>query len=522
MPDLTRREKAVILAGLLAGLFMTAINMTSVTTAMPRIVAALGGMQLYSWVFTSYMLAFATMVPIFGKMSDLFGRRPIFVSGLALFTIASALNGAAQSMEQLVAFRAVQGLGAAAVMPLVMITMGDLFLPAERVTFQGIAASLFAISGVIGPLLGGLIVDHWSWRWVFFFNVPLGILTIFVAFFALRKLGTPSRKPSIDYLGMASLMAGVVTLLLGFMLGGGQYPWGSPTIIGLFAASAIMLTLFVLVERVAKEPIIPLFLFRNPIFLVSISAMFMTGIAMFGTMTFLPLLLQAVMGASATGSGLLMMPQSLGLMVSSNVVGLIIARTGYRTVVWVGACLTAIAVLALTLVGPQSPYELILMAMVVLGLGTGATFPTFTTIVQNAVEHAHIGIATSSMQFFQQVGGTLGVTLLGAVLGLRLSSAVSSAFPAGIPDSLAVAGTPGAVDPQALLDPEKASQIPPALLEVVRAALASSLQELFLLVLAATVLSFIICLFLREIPLRRHWQASEAVLSDSRESAEGA
>ncbi len=508
MPSLSTREKVIVLAGIMMGMFLASLNQTTVVTAMPRIVASLGGMHLYSWVFASYMLGSTCAIPIFGKLSDVLGRRPVFVSGLALFTIASALNGLAQNMEQLVIFRGIQGLAAAAIMPLVMITLGDIFPPAERGKFQGVTAALWAIAGVMGPLVGGFFVDNWSWWWVFFFNVPLGVVTSVVAFYALKNLRTPTRKPSIDYVGMATFSSGVVAFLLGLLLGGTAYPWASPPIVGLFGLSAILLAIFIVAERLAEEPIIPLALFRNSIFTISASVVFLTGLATFGATTFVPLLLQAVMGTSATGSGLLMTPQSLGVVAGSTVGGFMIARLGYRVITWAGICLLTLGLYLMTVIGSGTSYEIVLMAMAVLGFGWGASGPIFTTIVQNTVEHAQIGIATSCVQFFRQIGAAVGVTVLGAVLTLRLGPAISSRLPVGIPETVAEAQSKGILDAQALLDPEKAAGISPDILEAIRSALAASLNELFLLTLGVAAISFIVCLFLKEMPLKKQWQVS--------------
>ncbi|MDP2935961.1 MAG: MDR family MFS transporter [Dehalococcoidia bacterium] len=511
MTELSRRQKAVILVGLMMGLFLTSLNQTTVVTAMPRIVANLGGMHLYSWVFASYMLGSTCAVPICGKLSDLLGRRPVFVAGLALFTIASALNGFAQNMEQLVLFRGVQGLAAAAIMPLVMIMIGDIFPPSERGKFQGLLSGVWAVASVIGPLVGGFLVDNWDWRWVFFFNVPVGLVTIVVAFHALKGLAPPKRKPSIDYLGMFTFTTGIVSLLLGLQLGSTEYPWGSPQITGLLGAAAVLLFIFVLVERVVEEPILPLPLLKNPVFAVTASAAFFTGIAIFSTITFAPLLLQAVLGTSATRSGVLMMPQALGLVIGSTLGGFIIARTGYRIVIWIGTAFMAIGIYLLTLIGTQSRDEVILISMTVMGLGWGATGPTFTTIVQNTVEHAQIGIATSSVQFFRQIGATLGITLMGAFLTLRLGPAIQSRMTEGSLGPLTGAKAGGSLNAQALLDSATAASLPPSALEAVRNALAASLNELFYLAAGAAVLSFVFCLFLKEVPLKKQWKTDPSL-----------
>jgi EmrB/QacA subfamily drug resistance transporter len=509
MGDLPVREKVIILSGILLGVFLAALNQTTVTTAMPRIVANLGGMHLYSWAFASYMLASTIVVPVFGKMSDLFGRRPLFVSGLVIFTVGSALNGAAQSMEQLVVFRGIQGLGAAAIMPLVMVIIGDLFSPRERGKFQGVIAAIWAVASVMGPLLGGFFVDNWGWRWVFLFNLPLGLAATVVAFFALRNLVVPPHKPSLDYLGIATLVSGVVALLLGFMLGGSQYPWDSLPIIGLFGLSVIMLTLFVLAERGAEEPIIPLSLFRDSIFTICIVVGFLISVAMFGAIMFVPLLLQAVLGTSATASGLVLMPLTIGLVSGSALGGIVIARIGYRSIAWAGSFLVALGLYLMSLVGTQTSYLMAFIPIVVLGLGLGATLPTFVVIVQNTAKHAQMGIATSSLQFFRMVGGTIGLTVLGALLTSRLGMAILDRLPAGAAAGLSSSQLQESLGIQVLINPATAANIPPALLEIVRSALASSLRELFFLSSAVAALAFLVCLFLKEAPLEKDWQTPQ-------------
>ncbi|MBI2848581.1 MAG: MFS transporter [Chloroflexi bacterium] len=501
--DIPRRKIVITLAGIMLGMLLAALNQTTVVTAMPRIVASLGGMHLYSWVFTSFLLCSTIMMPIFGKMSDIFGRRPLFLIGLSIFMVGSMLGGLAQSMEQLIVFRGVQGIGAAAIMPLAMAIIGDIFPPKDRAKFQGAIAGLWGVASILGPVTGGYVVDNWHWRWVFYMNLPLGLLSAMIVFFGMPKLNIFGAKRSIDYRGATVLSVGLVLFLLSLLLGGKEHPWNSPLIGSLFGGSSVLLLLFLSIEKRAEEPLIPLSLFGNPIFVIAIINGFLLGMSMFAVSNYIPLFLQGVMGSSATNSGLVLVPQMGGMIVGSVLGGQLVIRLGYRLITWVGGGLLAFGSYLLTTMSVGTTDAEAILIMIILGLGIGLTMPTFIIIVQNSVEHARIGIATSSLQFFRNMGGTIGVTFMGALLTSRLEEELTRQ-PAPLQGGSWV-GTPVLKDPQLLLNSDALSGMPPALIAGLKVALANSLHMVFLAAMLVAAISFFVGLFIREAPLRTTW-----------------
>jgi EmrB/QacA subfamily drug resistance transporter len=405
-----------VFAGLMLGMLLASLNQTIVATALPKITADLGGLSQYSWVFSAYMLGATVTVPLYGKLSDVYGRRPFFMLGILLFSAGSLISGFAPSMEVLIAGRAVQGLGAGGLIPLAMAVIGDIVPPRRRGKWQALTGVVFGTASVIGPATGGFIADNASWRWAFFVSLPLGLLALVVVWFTFGKQERHERH-SIDYRGAMLLTAGATTGLLAAVWGGREFPWSSPEVIGLFLVAAALLIAFVVWEHRAAEPILPPRLFANRTFAASQLALFMMGGAMFGAIYFVPLFVQAALGESATHSGAVLTPLMLGLIAASVTAGQIVSRTGrYRGVLFAGPPIMATGFFLLTRLGVESSSSRVTGAVVIVGIGIGLVMQTFTVVVQNTVRRREIGVATASAQFFRSIGATIAVTAMGAIV----------------------------------------------------------------------------------------------------------
>lgn len=533
--SLSRKRLLLVVAGVLLGMLLSSLDQTVVGTAMPRIIAELNGLNHYSWVFTAYMLASTVSIPIYGKLSDLYGRRIFFVGGMLLFLLGSALCGQARDMTQLVVFRGLQGLGAGAMMPIAIAIVGDIFPPAQRGKWQGLMMAVFGLSSIVGPWLGGWLTDHWGWRWVFYVNMPVGVLAVITAGIALP--GQMRRvEHRIDVLGAITLVAGTVPLLLGFSWAGTEYPWGSWQVLTCFALAAVFLalSLFVIEPR-AAEPIITPSLFRNRIFALSVLASFLLSAGMFGAIMYIPLFLQAVVGISATNSGTLLMPMMLGFMTSSIAFGQILARTGrYKIPALAGLAIAILGNLLLWRMPSTATSGLVIRNMIVVGLGIGGLMSLFTIVVQNAFPLNRLGEVTANLQFFRSIGGTIGVAVLGTVMTNRLNSELSARLPAQLAQLLPPERLEQLRNPQALQAPEAAARLREAFaalgpqgtelftqfVQALRESLAASITSLFAISAAALALSFVTMLFIPEIPLRgmRRTSAAPAELSSSPEA----
>ncbi len=527
--SLPRRQLIGTLAGLMLALFLASLDQTIVGTALPRIIADLHGFEHYTWVATAYLVASTATAPIVGKLTDLHGRKPYFLGGIVLFLAGSALCGLSQDMTQLSLLRGVQGIGAGVIMANAFTVIGDIFPPAERGKYQGILASVFGLSSVIGPAVGGYLTDSLSWRWVFYVNLPLGAIALAVLIAEFPDIRPHRGHRGIDYLGASTLVASVVPLLLALSWGGTTYSWDSPIIIGLFLFAFAMAVAFVLIERSAPEPILPLDLFRIRAVTIALLAASLTSVAMFGALLFIPLFIQAVTGSSATSSGTMLTPMMVVMVLASTTAGQITARTGrYKPVFLVGLALVTVGTFLLSQLTAESPYSTVLLNLVVVGLGLGLVMPIFTLVVQNAVPYSRLGVATSVTQFFRSIGGTLGAAVFGSVmtnrfaaaLAVNLSPEVRAAIP---PDQLAAFQ-----NPQALLNPdvdarlralfapfgERGPDLLAAFTLAIRQSLASALHGVFLAGAAIVAIAFVAAWFLPEIPLRKRNRAPQDVSPD--------
>ena len=513
---LSRRRIAAVIVAVMMAMLLSAVDQTVVGTAMPHIIAELNGLQHYAWVATAYLLASTASMPIWGKLSDAFGRKRFFIAGMVIFIVGSALCGQSHSMTELILFRAFQGLGAGAMMPITQAIIGDIFPPAQRAKWSGVLMSVFAVATIIGPLLGGWITDNASWRWVFYVNLPVGIAALIVAAIALPGHVTV-HKHRIDYSGAAILVAAAVPLLLGFSWAGSEYAWGSPQIVGLFAVAAVMSVVFYLREMRAAEPVINPRLFQNRVFSVSALASMLQSAAMFGAIMFLPLFVQGVQGKSATNSGIILMPLMLGAMVMSIGAGQILARTGrYKVLVMCGFIAVSIGAWLLSRMGADTSWTVLARNMVVLGLGLGIAMSAFTVIVQNQYPSHRLGEVTAGLQFFRSIGATIGMAVFGTILNNQFAAHMKTNLPAQLSQAMARRGA--SIDnPQVLLSAQARAALQHAFsqfgaqgeklftvfMDAVRQSLASAIDGLFLLAAILGVIGLVVVLFLREDPLRK-------------------
>jgi EmrB/QacA subfamily drug resistance transporter len=492
----SHRQIIIILFGVMAGMLLFALDQGIVGTALPRIVSDLGGLDQLSWVVTAYLLTSTAATPIWGKLSDLYGRRRIFQFAIVIFLIGSALCGLSQNMLQLIVFRAIQGVGGGGLFAVAFSIIGDVIPPRERGRYQGYFGAVFGVSSVAGPLLGGWLTDGPGWRWIFYVNIPVGLAALVVTSMVL-KMPVVRREHRIDWAGAAVIVAAVSCLLLYLDWSGKEYGWTSPGSLALVAAAAVLSVAFVVVERHATEPIIPTRLFRNQVFAVGNAYGFLAGVAMFGGFVFLPVYLQAVQGFSPTASGLSLLPAIIGIFSTSVTSGQLITRTGrYKIFPIIGSVVLVVALLLLSRLDVDTPFWQVALSEFLFGAGLGFTMQTIVTAVQNAVEFRDLGAATSSVTFFRQMGASIGVAIFGAALSSRLAHYLAEGFAqAGVQPS-AGGMQIDANDVQAI------QQLAEPAKSLVLGAFAHALDDVFLIGVPFLVLAFIVSLFLKEVPLR--------------------
>ena len=493
---LSHRQIIIVLFGVMAGMLLFALDQGIVGTALPRIVSELGGLDKLSWVVTAYLLASTATTPLWGKISDLYGRRLIFQVAIVIFLAGSALSGLSQNMGQLIGFRAVQGVGGGGLFAIALSIIGDVIPPRERGRYQGYFGAVFGVSSVAGPLLGGWLTDGPGWRWIFYINLPVGLAALVVTSMVLR-MPVIRRQHKIDYLGAATIVGAVTCLLLYLDWRGNEYGWTSPGAMVLLGGAVLLAVAFVFIERRAAEPIIPLRLFRNPVFSVGNAFAFLAGVAMFGTIIFLPVYLQAVKGFTPTQSGLALLPAIVGIFSTSITSGQLITRTGrYKIFPVIGAVVMTVAMFLLSRLGVDTPFWQVALYEYLFGAGLGFTMQTIVTAVQNSVEYRDMGAATSSTTFFRQMGGSVGAAVFGAVLSSRLTHYLI--------EQLAKAGVqPGAAGPKVEANDVQAIQhLGEPIKSVVLWAFTHALDDVFLVGVPFMVAAVVVALMLKEVPLR--------------------
>jgi EmrB/QacA subfamily drug resistance transporter len=479
----------VIFGALILVILLASLDQTIVSTALPTIVGELGGLQHLSWVVTAYLLASTVTGPIYGKLGDLYGRKVVLQTAIVIFLIGSALCGIAQGMTELIVFRALQGVGAGGLIVTTTAVVGDVVPPRDRGKYQGLFGAVFGVSTIVGPLLGGFFVDNLSWRWIFYINVPVGVLALFVIGAVFHSRAEHVRH-AIDYLGAATLAGGLSCIVLFTSLGGTSQPWGSVQSIALIVVGVALLVAFLIVEHRTQEPLLPLELFRNHTFAVTSAIGFIIGLALFGSLTYLPVFLQVVKGKSPTASGLQLTPMMAGLLVTSIISGRLISRFGrYRPFPIVGTALMTAAMILLAQLSIHSSTLTASLDMLVLGLGLGMVMQVLVLAVQNAVEFRVMGVATSGSLLFRQIGGSIGLAIFGAIFANSLHTKLAANLP------------PGAKVPKTV-SPVVVRSLPPRLHDAYARAIAESLHPVFLTAAAVSIFAFLLTWLLREVPLR--------------------
>lgn len=493
---LSHQQIIVVMIGVMAGMLLAALDQGIVGTALPRIVSDLGGLNKLSWVVTAYLVTSTAVTPLWGKISDLYGRRLIFQTAIVIFLIGSALCGLSQNMPELILFRAMQGIGGGGLFSIALAIIGDVIPPRERGRYQGYFGAVFGVSSVAGPLLGGWFTDGPGWRWIFYINLPVGIAALVVTTIAL-KMPVVRRDHRVDYLGAAIIVAAVSSLLLYLNWAGGAYGWTASGPLALVVAFVALAVAFVFIEMRTTEPIIPMRLFRNPIFSVGNTFGFLSGMAMFGGIIFLPLYFQGVMGMSPTRSGLAMLPIIFGLLITSMGSGQLITKTGkYKIFPIIGSAVLIPALMLLGRLGVDTPYWQVAIDAFLFGAGLGLSMQTITTAVQNAVSYRDIGTATSSTTFFRQIGASIGAAIFGAVFSSRLAHHLAEQL-AGAPGAAPAGGAPiNANNIQAI------QRLGEPIKHIVLTAFSDALDDVFLACVPAIIVALVVALFLKEVPLR--------------------
>jgi EmrB/QacA subfamily drug resistance transporter len=518
---LSHRAKLEILGAVMLALFLGALDQTIVGTALPRIVTDLGGNEYYNWVFTIYLLTSTITVPFYGKLSDLYGRKPLLMIGVIIFLVGSALSGLSQNMAELILFRGIQGLGAGALFPISLAVIGDLFTPQERGKYQGLFGAVFGLSSIVGPFAGGFLTDTVGWHWIFYVNIPIGIVSLFVLARLLPTIKRPDASRNLDLLGAGLFTVAISTFLIG-LTNKQTDDWSAPQVGGLIAVGLALMAVFAFIESRAKEPIVPLDMFRNRTYTSSIVSTFLVSFGFFGAIVFLPRWFQFVAGSSARDSGLQILPLLAGVILSSITAGILVSRNGrYKVIILSGLAIMAVGLALMTQLKADTDLVTLWAWMFVAGLGIGPTLSVFTIVVQNAVPFRQLGVATSNLTFFRQIGGSVGLAITGTIFGTRLieelpgqlsaaglpQQAVSQFTGAGTGALDNLVGVGGDLGTQFLaLVPEafRASVEPlvPAIVGGIHSAFTIAVTATFQIGVVSTILAAGAALFMREIPLR--------------------
>lgn len=521
-PELDRKQLILALAGVLLCILVSALDQTIVGTALPRIVSELNGFDRYPWVVTAYLLTATCVIPIAGKLSDQYGRKPILIFGVIVFVLGSALCGRAETMNELIIFRGLQGIGAGALQSGAFASIGDLFSPQERGRWQGVIAATFGLASVFGPSLGGWITDNPGWRWVFYVNLPVGAVALITLLIGFPATGSRRGSRRIDWFGVATIVAGVVPLLVALTWAGSTYPWASAQVIGSLAFSLVMFVAFALIELRVTDPLLPLDLFRNQIFSAAFIASFFVGPLLLGLGVYLPLFVQGVLKQTATSSGAVITPLTLAVVVTNVIGGQIISRTGhYQRVAIFGMVICTIGVALLLGMGANTDNFTLVRNMIILGLGLGFVLPVYTVAVQNALPYNRLGVVTSSVQFSRSIGSTIGISVLGAIVANVFASSFTSAQSPALKRVLdAAAAQKHAIptDPQVLVNPATQQQIRAGFeaflgtqngkalfdqfISTVSGSLLDGVRASFFAMLVMAIAALVATLFLKEIPLR--------------------
>ncbi len=533
MEHLSYQRKITIMVAIIVSMFFSSINQTIVGVALPRIIAKLGGMDYYTWVMTIYLLTSTISTILVGKLSDIYGRKPFILAGIVIFMTGAFFSGTSRDIIHLVIYRGIQGIGAGIIMATAFTAIGDLFSPRERGRWAGLMSAAFGISSILGPGVGGYIVDHMDWHWVFWMFLPLGFVAFFMILFLFPKVKR-RKSETIDYVGSLFLVLTIVPMLLAFSWAGTKYPWGSPFILGLFGFTLVSLALFVFTETRVKTPVLPLSLFKNSVISLSNIIGFIMNAGMFGALIYMPLYVQGVLGVSATYAGYVAMPMSLSMFTVSAFTGRRMTRTGkYKNMALSG---TFLMVLGMALMVKMNNVFTAALCMFIFGFGLGLGMPVFTIAVQNAADSKDLGVATASMQLFRSIGGTIGIAVMGTILSTSMAGKMKALVSSGgglNPAALGPAATEKLAqlqDPQILLDHPRLTAIEnslPAslqpvftqLTEALREALAASLSNVFLTGAAVLTIAFILTFLLKEVPLRTTVHKASKTVTQNSEGA---
>ncbi len=494
--EMSSRRRWAVTVGVMTGMFIAALEATVVGTAMPTVIASLGGINHYSWVFSAYLVTSTVTVPVWGKLSDLYGRRLLYQIGIGVFLLGTLLSGFSASMTQLIVFRAIQGLGAGALVPLAMTIIGDIFTLRERAKMQAYFSGVWGLSSVIGPVIGGFITDQISWRWVFFINLPIGIAAALIIGFALKE-PKQHENPTIDYAGAGLLMLAISLLMLAMVEGGASLATlFSPYNLLILSAAIVLLLIFFFVEKRAKDPVIPFELFRNRTVSVSVAAGFLAGVAMFGAISFIPLFAQGALGLTATEAGSLLTPLMLSWVLMSVVGGRLLLKVGYRTITIIGFIILTIGFVFLALFHRETARFWLYVDLVLIGAGLGLTMLTLLIAVQQAVERTKLGVATSLNQFSRAIGGAFGVAIMGAFLTTGLASELKNVAQSGNTSLTVERAAEFAANPNALIDPQAKANLPGETLEILQTAMAASVNRVFWLGAGFSTLALLVAFLL--------------------------